>query len=66
MGQAITILVQFGGCFTPLCPGVVPILTPLVVCIPSSISMKTLPIYLKDSITTWEVLAVSISENKGR
>lgn len=29
------------------------------------ISMKTLPIYLKDSITTWEVLAVSISENKG-
>ncbi|POI25731.1 hypothetical protein CIB84_010522 [Bambusicola thoracicus] len=29
------------------------------------ISMKTLPIYLKDSITTWEVLAVSISEKKG-
>ncbi|XP_062454335.1 complement C3 [Rhea pennata] len=29
------------------------------------ISTKTLPIYLKDSITTWEVLAISISETKG-
>ncbi|XP_074423056.1 complement C3 [Larus michahellis] len=29
------------------------------------ISMKTLPVYLKDSITTWEVLAVSISPTKG-
>uniref|UniRef100_A0A8C9F9Z3 Complement C3 n=1 Tax=Pavo cristatus TaxID=9049 RepID=A0A8C9F9Z3_PAVCR len=29
------------------------------------ISTKTLPIYLKDSITTWEVLAVSLSEKKG-
>ncbi|NXG92614.1 VCO31 factor, partial [Stercorarius parasiticus] len=29
------------------------------------VSMKTLPIYLKDSITTWEVLAVSISPTKG-
>ncbi|XP_072704480.1 complement C3 [Ciconia boyciana] len=29
------------------------------------ISMKTLPVYLKDSITTWEVLAVSISRTKG-
>ncbi|OPJ84833.1 hypothetical protein AV530_007055 [Patagioenas fasciata monilis] len=29
------------------------------------ISGKTLPIYLKDSITTWEVLAVSLSPNKG-
>ncbi|XP_068779081.1 complement C3 [Struthio camelus] len=29
------------------------------------ISTKTLPIYLKDSITTWEVLAVSLSETKG-
>ncbi|NXN48469.1 VCO31 factor, partial [Rynchops niger] len=29
------------------------------------ISTKTLPIYLKDSITTWEVLAVSISPTKG-
>ncbi|XP_061299281.1 complement C3 [Pezoporus flaviventris] len=29
------------------------------------ISTKTLPVYLKDSITTWEVLAVSISKNKG-
>ncbi|OXB53027.1 hypothetical protein ASZ78_002666 [Callipepla squamata] len=29
------------------------------------ISTKTLPIYLKDSITTWEVLAISLSEKKG-
>ncbi|XP_065520712.1 complement C3 isoform X2 [Lathamus discolor] len=29
------------------------------------ISTKTLPVYLKDSITTWEVLAVSISKSKG-
>ncbi|KAM7079811.1 complement C3 [Ciconia maguari] len=29
------------------------------------ISTKTLPVYLKDSITTWEVLAVSISRTKG-
>ncbi|NXG39964.1 CO3 protein, partial [Dromaius novaehollandiae] len=29
------------------------------------ISTKTVPIYLKDSITTWEVLAVSLSETKG-
>ncbi|KAM8793858.1 complement C3 [Eudromia elegans] len=29
------------------------------------ISTKTLPVYLKDSITTWEVLAVSLSEKKG-
>ncbi|NWI23840.1 VCO3 factor, partial [Sula dactylatra] len=29
------------------------------------ISTKTLPVYLKDSITTWEVLAVSISQTKG-
>ncbi|XP_044850425.1 complement C3-like [Mauremys mutica] len=29
------------------------------------ISSKTLPIFLKDSITTWEVLAVSLSETKG-
>ncbi|XP_010022318.1 PREDICTED: complement C3, partial [Nestor notabilis] len=29
------------------------------------ISTKTLPVYLKDSITTWEVLAVSISKTKG-
>lgn len=40
-------------------------MTPLVVLILSSISMKTLPVYLKDSITTWEVLAVSISPTKG-
>uniref|UniRef100_A0A8B9CII6 Complement C3 n=1 Tax=Anser brachyrhynchus TaxID=132585 RepID=A0A8B9CII6_9AVES len=38
---------------------------PLVVYIPSSISTKTLPVYLKDSITTWEVLAVSLSKKKG-
>ncbi|XP_010151419.1 PREDICTED: LOW QUALITY PROTEIN: venom factor-like, partial [Eurypyga helias] len=29
------------------------------------ISTKTLPVYLKDSITTWEVLAVSLSPKKG-
>ncbi|XP_053159292.1 A.superbus venom factor 1-like isoform X2 [Hemicordylus capensis] len=29
------------------------------------ISSKTMPIFLKDSITTWEVLAVSISDTKG-
>ncbi|XP_067320118.1 venom factor-like [Anolis sagrei] len=29
------------------------------------ISSKIVPFYLKDSITTWEVLAVSISETKG-
>ncbi|XP_026548160.1 A.superbus venom factor 1-like [Notechis scutatus] len=29
------------------------------------ISSKTLPLYLKDSITTWEVLAVSIAPTKG-
>ncbi|NXX62041.1 VCO3 factor, partial [Scopus umbretta] len=29
------------------------------------ISTKTLPVYLKDSITTWEVLAVSLSKTKG-
>uniref|UniRef100_A0A8C4UFV8 Complement C3 n=1 Tax=Falco tinnunculus TaxID=100819 RepID=A0A8C4UFV8_FALTI len=29
------------------------------------ISAKTLPVYLKDSITTWEVLAVSLSQSKG-
>ncbi|XP_032533186.1 complement C3 [Chiroxiphia lanceolata] len=29
------------------------------------VSVKTLPVYLKDSITTWEVLAVSLSPNKG-
>ncbi|KAM6038387.1 complement C3 [Chlamydotis macqueenii] len=29
------------------------------------ISTKTLPVYLKDSITTWEVLAVSLSQTKG-
>ncbi|XP_065275519.1 complement C3-like [Emys orbicularis] len=29
------------------------------------ISSKTVPISLKDSITTWEVLAVSLSETKG-
>ncbi|CAI9577102.1 unnamed protein product [Staurois parvus] len=29
------------------------------------ISTKVLNIFLKDSITTWEVLAVSLSENKG-
>uniref|UniRef100_A0A803TR79 Complement C3 n=1 Tax=Anolis carolinensis TaxID=28377 RepID=A0A803TR79_ANOCA len=31
----------------------------------SKISSKTVSFYLKDSITTWEVLAVSISETKG-
>ncbi|XP_074023270.1 complement C3, partial [Numenius arquata] len=30
-----------------------------------NISTKTLPVFLKDSITTWEVLAVSLSPNKG-
>ncbi|XP_069804243.1 complement C3-like [Dendropsophus ebraccatus] len=29
------------------------------------ISTKILPVFLKDSITTWEVLAVSLSESKG-
>ncbi|XP_035427750.2 complement C3 isoform X1 [Cygnus atratus] len=29
------------------------------------ISTKILPVYLKDSITTWEVLAVSLSKKKG-
>ncbi|XP_056366435.1 complement C3 isoform X4 [Oenanthe melanoleuca] len=29
------------------------------------VSAKTLPVYLKDSITTWEVLAVSLSPSKG-
>ncbi|XP_009946243.1 PREDICTED: complement C3, partial [Leptosomus discolor] len=29
------------------------------------ISAKTLPVYLKDSITTWEVLAISLSQTKG-
>ncbi|KAM7138919.1 complement C3-like isoform 2-T2 [Macrochelys suwanniensis] len=29
------------------------------------ISSKTMPIFLKDSMTTWEVLAVSLSETKG-
>ncbi|XP_010188819.1 PREDICTED: complement C3 [Mesitornis unicolor] len=29
------------------------------------ISSKTLPVYLKDSITTWEVLAISLSPTKG-
>ncbi|XP_044850427.1 complement C3-like isoform X1 [Mauremys mutica] len=29
------------------------------------ISSKTVPFFLKDSITTWEVLAVSLSETKG-
>ncbi|XP_071583476.1 complement C3 isoform X2 [Heliangelus exortis] len=29
------------------------------------ISKKTIPVYLKDSITTWEVLAVSLSPTKG-
>ncbi|KAM5170453.1 venom factor-like [Mantella aurantiaca] len=31
----------------------------------NGISSKSLSIFLKDSITTWEVLAVSLSENKG-
>ncbi|XP_063305708.1 complement C3 [Pelobates fuscus] len=31
----------------------------------NGISTKVLPVFLKDSITTWEVLAVSLSENKG-
>ncbi|XP_059728107.1 complement C3 [Haemorhous mexicanus] len=29
------------------------------------VSAKTLPVYLQDSITTWEVLAVSLSPTKG-
>ncbi|KAM9312104.1 venom factor-like [Gastrophryne carolinensis] len=29
------------------------------------VSTKIIPVFLKDSITTWEVLAVSMSENKG-
>uniref|UniRef100_A0A8C8BA95 Complement C3 n=1 Tax=Otus sunia TaxID=257818 RepID=A0A8C8BA95_9STRI len=32
---------------------------------PNEISTKTLPVYLKDSITTWEVLAISLSPTKG-
>ncbi|EMP37269.1 Complement C3 [Chelonia mydas] len=32
---------------------------------PCRISSKTVPIFLKDSSTTWEVLAVSLSETKG-
>lgn len=40
-------------------------MTSLVLLIFTSISGKTLPIYLKDSITTWEVLAVSLSPTKG-
>uniref|UniRef100_A0A8C3DP68 Complement C3 n=1 Tax=Corvus moneduloides TaxID=1196302 RepID=A0A8C3DP68_CORMO len=32
---------------------------------PNEVSAKTLPVYLKDSITTWEVLAVSLSPSKG-
>uniref|UniRef100_A0A8B9NIA3 Complement C3 n=1 Tax=Accipiter nisus TaxID=211598 RepID=A0A8B9NIA3_9AVES len=32
---------------------------------PNEISTKTLPVYLKDSITTWEVLAISLSQTKG-
>lgn len=52
--------------FTPLWPSMgLAVTPPLVVCIPSSISTKTLPVYLKDSITTWEVLAVSLSKKKG-
>ncbi|XP_063787119.1 A.superbus venom factor 1-like [Pseudophryne corroboree] len=31
----------------------------------NGISSKVLNVFLKDSITTWEVLAVSLSENKG-
>ncbi|KAM4676611.1 complement C3-like isoform 2-T2 [Discoglossus pictus] len=31
----------------------------------NGISTKSLNVFLKDSITTWEVLAVSLSENKG-
>ncbi|XP_018421190.1 PREDICTED: A.superbus venom factor 1-like [Nanorana parkeri] len=31
----------------------------------NGISSKILSVFLKDSITTWEVLAVSLSENKG-
>nr|DBA29931.1 TPA: hypothetical protein GDO54_005982 [Pyxicephalus adspersus] len=31
----------------------------------NGISTKVLNVFLKDSITTWEVLAVSLSENKG-
>ncbi|KAM8972850.1 venom factor-like isoform 2-T2 [Pelodytes ibericus] len=31
----------------------------------SGVSTKALTVFLKDSITTWEVLAVSLSENKG-
>lgn len=37
----------------------------LVTRVPSRVSSKTLPVYLKDSITTWEVLAVSLSPSKG-
>ncbi|XP_077326609.1 venom factor-like [Lithobates pipiens] len=31
----------------------------------NGVSSKSLSLFLKDSITTWEVLAVSLSENKG-
>ncbi|PIO36849.1 Complement C3, partial [Aquarana catesbeiana] len=31
----------------------------------NGVSTKSLSLFLKDSITTWEVLAVSLSENKG-
>jgi len=40
-------------------------MTPLVIPLLSSISTKTQTVYLKDSITTWEVLAVSLSQTKG-
>uniref|UniRef100_A0A8C4UI01 Complement C3 n=1 Tax=Falco tinnunculus TaxID=100819 RepID=A0A8C4UI01_FALTI len=50
---------------TPPWPDLGPLVTPLVVPILSRISAKTLPVYLKDSITTWEVLAVSLSQSKG-
>ncbi|XP_044132849.1 venom factor-like [Bufo gargarizans] len=33
---------------------------------PKGISTKTIPIFLKDSTTTWEVLAVSLSDSKGK
>lgn len=46
-------------------PGLGLVVTSLVLLIFTSISGKTLPIYLKDSITTWEVLAVSLSPTKG-
>ena len=49
----------------PPSPGLGLVMTPLVIPILSRISTKTLPVYLKDSITTWEVLAVSLSQTKG-